>query len=131
MFWAMAGLSGLTCVVMATSAIEPRSLQRKVADGRKASADKMADGDEGEAAGEAGKDSAPVLLGRMWGRLKHIMWGVAVVFKTPSFLLILVGNVISTVVGLGMGYKILYLQVRHGCPQPACCACSDASALSH
>ena len=38
--------------------------------------------------------------------------GVWLVFRTPSFLLILLGNIIGTIVGNNMGYKIMYMQVR-------------------
>lgn len=109
MFWAMAVLSGITCVVMLTCASEPRSFLKKVADAKEAS-DAKGGADEKAAAQKEGCASAA--LGRMWGRFKVIMRGVATVFKTPSFLLILLGNIISTIVGLGMGYKIMYLQVR-------------------
>lgn len=42
---------------------------------------------------------------------KDVFRGVGTVFKTGSFLIILVGNIISVIVGLGLGYKIMYLQV--------------------
>ena len=48
---------------------------------------------------------------------KEMFSGVGRVFKTGSFLIILVGNIISVIVGLGLGYKIMYLQVgplHHG-----------------
>ena len=42
--------------------------------------------------------------------------GVGIVFRTGSFLIILVGNIISVIIGLGLGYKIMYLQV---CARPS------------
>ncbi len=42
---------------------------------------------------------------------KDVFRGVGTVFRTGSFLIILVGNIISVIVGLGLGYKIMYLQV--------------------
>ena len=52
---------------------------------------------------------------------KDVFRGVGIVFRTGSFLIILVGNIISVIIGLGLGYKIMYLQVC-GCPSWACCA---------
>lgn len=107
LFWAMATLSGMTCLVMLTCASEPRSFLKKVADAKEAS-----DGSGGEnTAAVQRRGGATAALGRMWGRLKVIMVGVGTVFKTPSFLLILLGNIIGTIVSLSMGYKIMYLQV--------------------
>lgn len=71
--------------------------------------------------------STLAVLGRMWGRLKVILVGAWIVFKTPSFLLILVGNIIGTVVGLSMGYKVLYFQVTMS---SRCSDCATSSALS-
>ena len=42
---------------------------------------------------------------------KDVFRGVGTVFRTGSFLIILVGNIISVIIGLGLGYKIMYLQV--------------------
>ena len=42
---------------------------------------------------------------------KDVFRGVGIVFRTGSFLIILVGNIISVIIGLGLGYKIMYLQV--------------------
>ncbi len=42
---------------------------------------------------------------------KDVFRGVGTVFRTGSFLLILAGNIISVIIGLGLGYKIMYLQV--------------------
>lgn len=36
---------------------------------------------------------------------------MGIVFRTGSFLIILFGNIIGVIVGLGLGYKIMYLQV--------------------
>lgn len=41
----------------------------------------------------------------------EVFRGVGTVFRTGSFLLILAGNIISVIIGLGLGYKIMYLQV--------------------
>lgn len=71
--------------------------------------------------------STLAVLGRMWGRLKVILVGAWIVFKTPSFLLILVGNIIGTVVGLSMGYKVLYFQVAISF---RCSDCATFRALS-
>ena len=52
---------------------------------------------------------------------KDVFRGVGTVFRTGSFLLILGGNIISVIIGLGLGYKIMYLQAGlrfplfHGC----------------
>lgn len=71
----------------------------------------VADGKEGSAGGGEQNNSKVAVLWRMWGRLVVIMRGVWIVFKTPSFILILIGNIIGTIVGLSMGYKVLYFQV--------------------
>ena len=51
-----------------------------------------------------------------WAKLKEkskdVFRGVGTVFRTGSFLLILAGNIISVIIGLGLGYKIMYLQVE-------------------
>ena len=47
---------------------------------------------------------------------KDVFRGVGIVFRTGSFLIILVGNIISVIIGLGLGYKIMYLQV---CAHPS------------
>ncbi len=62
--------------------------------------------------GEEQDNSTRAILWRMWGRLVIIMEGVWIVFRTPSFILILLGNIIGTIVGLSMGYKVLYFQVQ-------------------
>ena len=72
----------------------------------------VADGKVAGAGGGEQKEGTKAVLWRMWGRLVVIMEGAWRVFKTPSFLLILLGNIIGTIVGLSMGYKILYFQVR-------------------
>lgn len=46
---------------------------------------------------------------------KDVFRGVGIVFRTGSFLIILVGNIISVIIGLGLGYKIMYLQVCAEC----------------
>ena len=51
---------------------------------------------------------------------KDVFRGVGIVFRTGSFLIILVGNIISVIIGLGLGYKIMYLQV---CAHSSC-SCS-------
>ena len=76
----------------------------------------VADGEEGSAGGAKQDNSTKAVLLRMWGRLVLIMQGVWIVFMTPSFILILIGNIIGTIVGLSMGYKVLYFQV---CPLPS------------
>ena len=60
---------------------------------------------------------------------KDVFRGVGIVFRTGSFLIILVGNIISVIIGLGLGYKIMYLQV---CAQPswACRAQKRAEAYA-
>ncbi len=62
--------------------------------------------------GEEQDNSYRAILWRMWGRLVVIMEGVWIVFRTPSFILILLGNIVGTIVGLSMGYKVLYFQVQ-------------------
>ena len=84
-----------------TNAIEPRSYYRRVADskgGAKVSEDQ-------------GKKERPSTGARVLERGRHIFSGVVLVFRTPSFLLILLGNIIGTIVAGNMGYKIMYLQV--------------------
>ena len=49
--------------------------------------------------------------------------GVGTVFRTGSFLLILAGNIISVIIGLGLGYKIMYLQVGPLNCLSWCCCC--------
>jgi hypothetical protein len=71
----------------------------------------VADGKEGSAGSGEQNNSKAAVLWRMWARLVVIMRGVWIVFKTPSFILILIGNIIGTIVGLSMGYKVLYFQV--------------------
>lgn len=106
MFWAMAAMAGLACIFVVTNAVEPRSYYRKVADGKGGA----------EASGKLGTVDGDVeRLGtgaRVLERGRHIFRGVVLVFRTPSFLLILLGNIIGTVVAGNQGYKIMYLQVR-------------------
>ncbi|BDA40595.1 hypothetical protein COCOBI_01-2480 [Coccomyxa sp. Obi] len=97
LFWAMAGISVITCILISTMAVEPRSINKQVVDSKEP--------------GEEQDNSVRAVLWRMWGRLVVIMEGVWVVFRTPSFILILLGNIIGTIVGLSMGYKVLYFQL--------------------
>ncbi|EIE26753.1 MFS general substrate transporter [Coccomyxa subellipsoidea C-169] len=64
LFWAMAGISLITCVIILTMAVEPRSINKQVADGKEA----------GAGGGEQ-KGCTKAVLWRMWGRLVVIMEG--------------------------------------------------------
>ena len=90
LFWVMAGLAILTCLLTFFGAVEPRSYLPK----------RDRNNDE-----------------QQQSRRKHVcekimtmFQGVGTVFKTPSFNIILVGNIISIIIGLGLGYKIMYMQ---------------------
>ena len=56
-------------------------------------------------------EAKPSWSAQLKEKSKEVFRGVGTVFRTGSFLLILAGNIISVIIGLGLGYKIMYLQV--------------------
>ena len=103
----MAAMAGLSCLFVVTNAVEPRSYYRRVADSKGAP-----EGNGKAAAGDGEKEGGSTGA-RVLERARHIYRGVVLVFRTPSFLLILAGNIIGTIVAGNMGYKVMYLQVSH------------------
>ena len=121
LFWAMAALAVATCALVLTNAVEPRSYYRRVADAR--------DAPDADAKQPPGREP---LLARARARVGRVFVGVGRVFRTPTFILIMLGNIIGTIVAGNMGYKIMYMQVGGSrCLLPSCCclsACMHACA---